>query len=464
MKAFMFLIFLILSICCCQAQNDHQDLRNEIEQLKQKATRLEKKLNKLDGKSYSSREEADEYVGREEADEYVDEDYGNTFKVYWDNGFRMKTHNNNFYLAMGGFAFLDVGFVHEDQAVKDQLDEIEDFAKFRSVRPSVWGSFYDRYFFKIEFEFADNDDVAFRNVFVGVKGLPFNGKFFVGFYKEFMGLEELTNPADATFMELSLTSTFTPAFQLGASYTGHNDAKNMTFAIGLFREVEDASPPRVENDSGSYAVTTRLTALPYWGSKSSFIHVGASYSFRNPLNDEVQFKSRPEIPVGPQFVDTGVIGDVRYVQLAGLEFAFVHGPFSIQSEITSSWVRTKNRDDGNNKDFWAYYAYFTYTLTGESRQYKKAAGVFVRPKPDKSFLIDEGGIGAIELAMRYSYVDLNEDDIRGRRLQDLTFAVNWYLTPNIRFEVNYIHSILKNLDNSDFTDSPILLARVQIAF
>ena len=51
-----------------------------------------------------------------------------------------------------------------------------------------------------------------------------------------------------------------------------------------------------------------------------------------------------------------------------------------------------------------------------------------------------GGGGAWEVVGRWSYLDLNDANIEGGRLNDLTFGVNWYLTPYMRLMANMVHS------------------------
>jgi phosphate-selective porin OprO/OprP len=52
------------------------------------------------------------------------------------------------------------------------------------------------------------------------------------------------------------------------------------------------------------------------------------------------------------------------------------------------------------------------------------------------------GWGAWEFKARWSYIDLNDAGITGNRLSDFTFGVNWYLNPNFRVMLDYIHADL----------------------
>ena len=122
----------------------------------------------------------------------------------------------------------------------------------------------------------------------------------------------------------------------------------------------------------------------------------------------------------------------------------------------------------SDPDFSGFYGYFSYFLTGENRKYKKENGVFSRVKPNKNFHWGRGkGKGAIELAARYSELDLSDEEIDGGRLQDLTLGVNWYLNPNTRVMLNYVRANVDRLVNDirlDDDNADLLSMRFQVDF
>jgi len=101
-------------------------------------------------------------------------------------------------------------------------------------------------------------------------------------------------------------------------------------------------------------------------------------------------------------------------------------------------------------------------LTGEVRPFNKTAGVFGRLKPSRPWG-DDGGWGALELAARYSYLDLNGLGFEGGRLNDLTIGVNWYLNQYMKFQVNYIRAFLNNPMHSA-SDADVIAMRAQADF
>jgi phosphate-selective porin OprO/OprP len=128
----------------------------------------------------------------------------------------------------------------------------------------------------------------------------------------------------------------------------------------------------------------------------------------------------------------------------GAEAALVYGPFSLQGEYMYSGVDTPG---GEDPSFQGAYVYASYFLTGEHRAYKTSAAAFDRVKPKKNF--GAGGPGAWEVGLRYSYLGLNDGEIEGGELSDFTVGLNWYLNPNTRFMLNYVHADLDGVGNAD---------------
>ena len=48
------------------------------------------------------------------------------------------------------------------------------------------------------------------------------------------------------------------------------------------------------------------------------------------------------------------------------------------------------------------------------------------------------GIGAWQILARYSYLNLNDDVIKGGQLASYTVGANWFLNSSITFQANYV--------------------------
>jgi phosphate-selective porin OprO and OprP len=84
-----------------------------------------------------------------------------------------------------------------------------------------------------------------------------------------------------------------------------------------------------------------------------------------------------------------------------------------------------------------------YFLTGENRNYNRERANWERVVPYEDWVRMPGeygracGRGAWQVGVRYSYVDLNCDKVYGGQENEVTFGLNWFLNPNLKFQWNY---------------------------
>jgi phosphate-selective porin OprO and OprP len=351
------------------------------------------------------------------------------------------------------------------------VGELHDGADFRRARLGSYGEFLENTEYRIEFDFAFVERPAFLDNWVGLRRVPYLGTVKVGRYFEPFSLERITSNRFLTFLERSsMDEAFAPARKNGIGFYDNNDEGTITWAAGIFRSFTDNFGDNVATE-GAWAGTARLTWMPWYDEESGgryYMHLGAGYSYRAAAEEQVTFRARPEVRLKDQaqsfnvpfFVNTGPI-PADHWQLLGGEFALVLDSFSIQSEYTYVPVA---RTNGPNPAFHAMYVSASYFLTGEYRPFQKLdsmfqrrTAVFDRVIPQTNVLKGDGapgapeGIGAWELATRWSYIDLNDQGIAGGRLTDLTFGLNWYLNPYTRVQFNYVRSLLDSPTNGDST-------------
>jgi phosphate-selective porin OprO/OprP len=161
-------------------------------------------------------------------------------------------------------------------------------------------------------------------------------------------------------------------------------------------------------------------------------------------------------------VDTGAFA-ADDLDLFGAEAAINLDALSVQSEYMYADV---NADDSPGTDsgggIHAFYIQAGYFLTGESRPYKTSGGVFSRVKPKRNFSLRDGGPGAWELALRYSWLDL-DDVMDAGQLDDIVIGLNWYLNPNARMMFDYNHSEADGGAYDD-EDADVFALRLQVDF
>ncbi len=434
-----------------------------IEALKARNRDLERRVSQLEDKQVRQQDETRKQILDVLKDMNIEaERHDNDFRVYWSNGIRMKSGDGNVSLKIGGRLMYDFGWVDGSGIEEDLGVDLEDGVDMRRARLYVSGKLYKSLAFKWQYDFAGGSAAA-KDVYLRFLNLPIVQNVTVGHFKEPFSLEELTSSKYITFMERSLANAFSPGRNAGVMAHGALLDERMTYAIGMFKDVSDGDDSETNADGGG-AVTARVTGLPwYQDDGAKLLHLGAGWSCRNAFarpEDEARFRNRPEAHfISDRFTDTGAI-DVDGVQLYNAEMAMVYGPFSLQGEY---FAADPQANDGSELCLQGFYVEGSYFITGERRPYDTGDGTFGRVKPKNYYGVD-GGLGAWQVATRYSYVDLGDSDLpsTARRVQDVTLGLNWYLNPNMRLMWNYIRSCVDGRDVSNAAD--IFMMRVQVDF
>ncbi len=184
---------------------------------------------------------------------------------------------------------------------------------------------------------------------------------------------------------------------------------------------------------------------------------------------------RPELRIDPTvLVTTAALQGVSGAQVYSVETAGNYGPLFFQSEYFWYNVDRSDLPGLNSVKFDGGYGEISYALTGETRKYNPAAASYLGLNPLHPFSLTGGGLGAIEIAGRFSTVDLNDqlataNGVAGGRQNVYTLGLNWYPNSNIRFMFNYLHGDISkqisalNSNNAGSTFDAFAM-RTQIAF
>jgi phosphate-selective porin OprO/OprP len=363
---------------------------------------------------------------------------------------------------------LDSLYTSQDSRNLATVGNVRDGLDFRRVRLAGVGNLAEDISYRLELDFAASQ-ARFVDVWATFAKVPVVGNVRVGRYRQPFGMDAVTSASEQPFLERPLTFALLPGRQTGVMVFDAVADDRVTYALSGYRYNSDPFG-NVATDAAGYGLAARLTGLPYYQDDSHLIHLGADYMYNRPGGtNPIRFQSAPEVFVGstsgsvliptiagiPPYVDSGLLA-VEAVSVFNLEAAAVSGNVAVQSEARAAVVREAN---GNTATLPAYYAEARYVLTGEDIPYSKTGGVFRRVRPRND--VSHGGPGAWEVAARWSYVDLNGTTPApgtpagpGRRLNDLTLGLNWYLVDNAKFQFNYIHPILNDArlgtSNADF--------------
>lgn len=373
-------------------------------------------------------------------------------------GIKIVTDDGKFEARIGGRIHLDGNFIDTDNNAtfgSGRLAGPTSGLYFRRVYLTLSGKLYN-WEYKIEPDFAPNNDsgatsIAFQDLYLAHKIGP--GKLILGQRKPYRAVEELTSSNELTLIERptgSATGIFgggvSREFQLGAFYEGEFLEKNFTYGVSAYnlRRADTISTEGVGTNG-------RLTWSPIHANHK-VIHLGSSISYEVPHNAGTT--NNPQ-SVGAQSVYAGRRGPTLILGRAGAdepittftaEAGGAYGPFYVFAEYFNQNLA---QDTGKDQTVTSYYVQGSYFLTGESKPYKANDGVFGSPKVNSPW-------GALEAAVRYEASE-NKDTpagcvsavnaagaisytAGGTKCQEsaLTFGLNYYVNPNVRFLVNYI--------------------------
>lgn len=317
----------------------------------------------------------------------------------------------------------------------------------RRARFGVKTKLWEHWSAEFDVDLADNE-VDANDMWLRYDRLD-NMFFKVGQFKIPFSLEELTSSRLITFLERNYASLFAPGRRAAFGYTAWGSFYHFSTALyGQEFGIKESS--RVDEAEG-YAARLALAPL---NNDEMTLHLGGSFMRQSSIDSKGQnddYKSEAECKMGDtEIVNADVISGIDYENAYGGEGAFRFNNIHLQGEYIVGLIER----DANLKDvnFGGGYTQLSWIITGEHKPYLMDEGEFGKIKPKSNDL------GAWEIAARYSFIDLTDEEayqdqnafdngsvgIFGGKAANISFGLNWYPNPNIRFMLNYIM-----VDNSE---------------
>lgn len=418
---------LLLSGCAlasvpAQAQVDIADLQQRIEAMQAEIARLSAQLAELEANQNAAAAAA--AITGSAAAPAAEDASPPAFEVEWKGAPEIS--------AEGGWSFKPRGRMQMDSAVLRLPDSVPSgdskgiATELRRVYLGVDGTLPGNFGYRLEADFADS--VELTDVYLTWK--PAEGwTVTLGHHKTFSGLEDLTSDLFTSMLErAAFNSAF--GFERRVGLSGAYSKADLTVQLGAFTDdIESLG----SDGNNSFSLDGRVVFSPEVG--DGRLHIGGSAHFRE-FNDGpgiVRYRARPFIHTTDlRLVDTGEInatGERNY----GVELAYVNGPFHATVE---GHRLTAIRPGLSNPTFWGGYAEVGLMLTpNDDMAYK--GGNYDRIRPANP--VSDGGIGAIQLNLRYDRLDLNHGAIRGGLQQSAGIALIWIPTDYVRLLLNYGH-------------------------
>ncbi len=318
--------------------------------------------------------------------------------------------------------------------------------------------------------------------------------FDFGFQDTPFTLDEATSSADLMFMEratpTNIATSFgagdyrsslgvrsaTDRYWLGGYLTGPNAGSLHANAPCVYTGATSSSSCIAHPVGGLQLGAFLRGTYQVWQTQDSSVHVGFNYanffSPRTSSNGEgISLSDRPELRVDPtSYLNLGDI-PAHGGQVFGGEAAAAWQNFYVQGEYYHYMIATKVANyaeagtltsdgfaDGRNGptvNANGGYVQASYSFGGR-RHYNVNTGAYTGVIPEHPLAYGSDGFGAVELAGRFSIVDLNSSALEqlyqtktpgytgytGGRQTAYGAGINWYPNGNLKFMLDYEHVIV----------------------
>ncbi len=387
-------------------------------------------------------------------------------------------------IHMDYWNFLDnepgIGFLeNSDPTAATFGDDPEDRFVFRRIRMEFSGDIPQNMLWRMQIDFNNPSSAEMKDIYFGWNNLPGNNTFLIGNQKRPLGLDHLNSSRYNVFAErpLVVESFNEDARRVGAAVYGYSDEEDVHWRYGIYSLENISRDGRFIGDSSQLGGYGRLAASPWYDAASGgrgYYHWALAGAVAKPDGDnfpndtnanEGRFRTRPLARSSSRWLDTGRIAGADWYEIVALESMLNLGRLQLTGEYMASFMQRDNVTPGTGQDlsFQGFYAYASYFLTGEHMPYNRRTGTLARVKPFENFFVVDRmlggtgcGWGALQIAGRYDYLDLTDQDITGGEQQSYTLGVNWYWNAYSKVQTNLVYGDIKDrgpiggFDGGDF--------------
>ncbi len=353
--------------------------------------------------------------------------------------------DGDFTLSLRSLVQFDTGYFA--QGKNPPGVDLNSGTNFRRAQFGFFGTAWRDWSYNFTYDFGGRGVEKRGFVYIGYveyDGLkPFG--FRIGAFAPPGGLDDSTSGAELVFLERAASADVAGGIagapgREGASIFAQGDRYLVSASLTGKRTIDAAT------FDAQQALVARATWLALdtgnvqWVLDADFTRVfKVADTAPNSNANSFSLSSEAELTVdGSKTVDTGPV-DARGVTQWGLETALNDGPWHVQGGYFHYAIARRLALPG--PDFSGWYAFATWSLTGESHDYDPSVAIFRGLKPDHP-LGTPGGWGALELKARFSNLDLEfqpllAGGVAGGNQNIWTVGMNWIPVTGIRFALDY---------------------------
>lgn len=380
--------------------------------------------------------------------------------------------------ADGGFRLRVAGVIHADARAfldNDFPGGSTDNFVLRRVRPSIEGTFNEKFGFRIQPELGNSGAISLLDAHVDLEFRPYfrirGGKF-----KGPVGLERLQSPADITFVERAFPTQLLPNRDIGVQVHGDVLDGRLSYAAGYFDGARDNSSLDTDTNS-SKDFEGRLFAHPFRQSDNETLRglgLGVAVTTGTQGGTVASSNLASYVTPGQQTFFAWSAGAFASGsrQRVSPQFYWYAGPFGLFGEYARVSHEVSRSTSSRELTNTAWQLYATWVITGEDAGY-------TRPTPRQNFDLDKDTWGAFEVGARVSQLTVDDaafvgtsttrfadPSVSARKATDYGLVLNWYLNRNVKLQFNYEQTRFDGgaARNGNLPDERVFFTRLQGAF
>lgn len=383
--------------------------------------------------------------------------------------------DETYWFAIGGLIRLDQVFF--SGSANDKQGQFRNCGFIRRIEPGIDGGMGKDWEFSANFAFTSFGNsgainglaATIQDTWIGYTGFSDNSELFFGRLSgNWFGLEGSTGGSWMAFMERSAQANlFYPGDGVGIMgdmwwkdgavtvlVLGRDQGANLNFDSRTFHNDRLRGIVRA-----TYAPLHCPGDVWHFGVSSAY-HSFESTTDRGPTITRFGglapggVRQRSTVPASGLLTPGPMMAS--YASEWNAEMARQIGPFMAEAEYTEFFVHRVGNAQGVIR-FTGWNLQTRFMLTGEAHSYDVRDGSF-------GSVDINSPCGALELAVRYDYVNLNDKNFHGGSQHDFTTGLNWFINPQLRFTANYVRSVFRPSNQSLRRGLDVFGMRLQYKF
>ena len=330
-------------------------------------------------------------------------------------------------------------------------DPIGNGVSIRRARFAIKAQVDKNWYGEFDMDLADGL-VELKDAIVRFTGIP-NLELQAGNFKENFSIQRNSSSRYLMFMERPMVcSALAPSRHLGVN--AKYDNPWIWASAGFFAQ-EGAGSEEITNvqdnnkdfgrgisfkNNTGYAVTTKLVLRPLCKLDNASLHIGAAYSYRTTLLSAAtgewgtyRASARNSTSINrKKYLDTNNLKGYDHNNLWTVELAGHWGGFRFEGAYIGDNVVLKDNNTVTKLNLGGWYVQAGYLLFGGKQRYDSKGAKYTRAERGQKW-------GDLELCARYEFCDLNApvQNVYGGSAEAYTVGQNWWVTNNVRMQLNY---------------------------